>query len=246
MRGHAVTEVVEIGGEHRCGACEREARIDSEAVEEGQDAEPGSGQDESGAGVGVREEQRQDVALDSLPQPAYGMRGTEPGPRGCWALNVRGEPCGSFKTRATDFCSAHSGLGIGKDPARYSPIAHEARREQLAHRAQLRLVMGDRGRLGPRAVLREQANVHAARLAGRAIHAALSPEVEDAKAGALALRVIEAAEPRDQSTLTLTAEQAVEEMSLGELIAFAQANGLDVGSLGETPPTPPQALPAST
>jgi hypothetical protein len=32
------------------------------------------------------EEQRQDGASNSLPQPAYGTRGSEPGPKGCWAV----------------------------------------------------------------------------------------------------------------------------------------------------------------
>jgi hypothetical protein len=78
-------------------------------------------------------------------------------------------------------------------------------------------------------------------LAGRAISAALDESADPLKAGHLALKVIEAADPRDQATLTVSAEQQVENMSLAELMAFAEANGITV----PTPPaTPPEALEA--
>ena len=62
--GHAVTEVEEIDGEHRCGACAREAVVDSEAVEEAAEGLVGTDQPA----------QRQDGASDSPPQPVYGTR----------------------------------------------------------------------------------------------------------------------------------------------------------------------------
>jgi hypothetical protein len=48
--------------------------------------------------------------------------------------------------------------------------------------------------------------------------------------------VIGAADPGDSATLTLSAEQAIEDMGLAELMAFAEAHGIK--------PTPPEALPA--
>ena len=68
----------------------------------------------------------------------------------------------------------------------------------------------------------------------RAVRAALNPEADDLRAGAHALRLLEAAEPREQATLTVSTEVDVESMSLGELIAFAQANGIAVPEA--TPP----------
>jgi hypothetical protein len=70
---------------------------------------------------------------------------------------------------------------------------------------------------------------------GRAVSAALSPETDDAKAAHLAVKLIETADPRDQSTLTVTAEQSVEDMGLGQLMALAQANGVDLTRPSETP-----------
>src|SRR5580765_240489 len=106
------------------------------------------------------------------------------------ALNNRGEPCGAVKRRDGDFCTAHAGLGVAADPQRYAALGHEARREQLATRARLRLVLGDRGRVSARSVLREKANLNAERLAGTAISAALSPETDPVKAAGLALAII--------------------------------------------------------
>ena len=89
-------------------------------------------------------------------------------------------------------------------------------------------------------MLREQANLNAARLAGRAISAALDPGTDPVKAANLALGIIREAEPREQSTLEIegpVTSERVNEMSLSELIAFASANGIEVPSgLDSTPP----------
>jgi hypothetical protein len=73
-------------------------------------------------------------------------------------------------------------------------------------------------------------------LAGRAIGTALDESVDPVKGGMLALRVIEAAGPSDSATLMLSTEEAIQDMSLAELLAFAAAHGIE--------PTPPEALPA--
>src|SRR5262245_61610761 len=109
--GHEVAEVIEIDGEPRCAACEREAATDSEAVEEAVEAEPGGPQDKIRAGAahaGERQDTESEGADSTPPQPAYGARGEQPGARGCWALNTRGEPCGSIKRADSDFCTAHT------------------------------------------------------------------------------------------------------------------------------------------
>jgi hypothetical protein len=225
--GHALSEVVDDPeGTLYCRACEREAVID--------------GPDE---GCEERQVSEADGSADQLPQPAFGKRGSEPGPRGCWGVNNRGEPCGSFVTRDSDYCSAHRGLGLGRDPRGYSQVGHAARRRQLAARAQLRMVMGDRGRIGPRTLLREEVNRNAQRLVGRAVGAALNPETDDAKAAGIAMRLIETADPPAQATLEISGpltEDALKEMSLSQLIAYADAQGIDWRTRPEDDPTPPE------
>lgn len=244
--GHAVSEVEEVDGEARCGACESEARASDSGVELASDAT--TALPDASATDAPSDEERPDTedeeGAEALapPQPAFGTRNTEPGPRGCWALNARGEPCASFKRRDGDFCTAHTGLGIGTDPKRWSGEAHAARKEQLATRATLRLAMGDRGRIGPRAVLREAVNRQATRLVGTTISAALSPETDPVKAAHIAMRLIETADPPSQTTLTVSAEADVESLSLGQLMALAEQRGIDLTR--PAPIDPPIDLPA--
>jgi hypothetical protein len=212
--GHALSAVVTgPDGERYCAACEQEAVID------GLDEESGE-----------RQDGKADGSADQLPQPAFGKRGSEPGPRGCWGMNNRGEPCGSFVTRDSDYCSAHRGLGLGRDPRGYSQVGHAARRRQLAARAQLRMVMGDRGRIGPRTLLREEVNRNALRLVGRAVGAALNPETDDAKAAGIAIRLIDQADPPSQATVEVSGpvtSEDVKNWSFSQLIAYADAHGID-------------------
>jgi hypothetical protein len=89
---------------------------------------------------------------------------------------------------------------------------------------------------GARQVLRAAVEREAMGLAGRAIGTALDESVDPVKGGMLALRVIEAAGPSDSATLMLSTEEAIQDMSLAELLAFAAAHGIE--------PIPPEALPA--
>jgi hypothetical protein len=69
--------------------------------------------------------------------------------------------------------------------------------------------------------------VASASVGGRAVGAALSPEVEDSKAGALALRLLDAADPPSQTTVEVSGPVDVNSMSFSELIAYADAHGID-------------------
>jgi hypothetical protein len=61
------------------------------------------------------------------------------------------------------------------------------------------------------------------------------------------LKVIETADPGDSATLTVSTTEDIENMSLSELLAFADAHGIDYSRLAETPPAPPpQARPAGS
>lgn len=88
--------------------------------------------------------------------------------------------------------------------------------------------------------MKAHAHVHAERLAGRAIGAALDPEADPLKAGSLALSIIREADPAVSGVLDVSTSldpEGIESMSFRELLAVAQAHGIEVGS------TPP-ALPA--
>ena len=83
---------------------------------------------------------------------------------------------------------------------------------------------------------------------GRAVGAALDENADPIKAANLALKVIETADPGDSATLTVSTTEDIENMSLSELLAFADAHGIDYTRRpGETPPEiPPAALPAGS
>jgi hypothetical protein len=76
----------------------------------------------------------------------------------------------------------------------------------------------------------------------RALDAALDPEADPIKAGNLALKLIETADPPSQSTLELSANltpEQVERLSLREAIAYAERLGIEVPA--ELPPAATQA-----
>jgi len=88
--------------------------------------------------------------------------------------------------------------------------------------------MGDRGRIGPRTLLREEVNRNALRLVGRAVSAALSPETDDAKAAGIAMRLIEQADPPSQARVEVSGEltlDAVNRMSYSQLLELAERFG---------------------
>jgi hypothetical protein len=67
----------------------------------------------------------------------------------------------------------------------------------------------------------------------------LNPETDDAKAGSLALSIIREADPRDSAVLEVGATlngDAIQNMSLSELVSAAQQLGIDWRDPSETPP----------
>jgi hypothetical protein len=69
----------------------------------------------------------------------------------------------------------------------------------------------------------------------------LDEEADPLKAGSLALRLIDAADPPQSASVEISGPLDLDSMSLPELIAFAQANGISL----ERDPTPPEALEAA-
>jgi len=182
-----------------------------------------------------------ELALPASPsQPFHGSRGDAPGPLGCWAVKRDGQPCRAAAAKGGDFCSAHSGLGISADPAAHSPAGIRASAESRRRRAELRLVIGRTRPSSPRSVLKALANVNAERLAGRAVSAALDPEVRPDTAAKLALEIIEATDPKDQATLTVSGSIDPSTATLSELMSFAEAHGisLDGAGNGSVEPSP--------
>jgi hypothetical protein len=162
-------------------------------------------------------EERQDVPA----LPVHSVRADRQGARGCWALSQKtGEPCGAAAIRGTDYCAAHSGIGVSADPAAYSPLAHQRRRENLAVRARMRLALGVTRHTGPRAVLRARAMADSERLAAAAIDGAL-------KNGALALKVIREVDPAPQASVSVSIPRTPEDVNALGLEELRALLGVD-------------------
>jgi hypothetical protein len=150
-------------------------------------------------------EERQDEAGPDPAQPFHSVRADAPGPKGCWALaRSTGQPCSAAAVKGSEFCAAHSGLGLSGNPSLYSPIGQAALREQRALRATMRAMYGSTRANSPRAVLRAHVNRQAERIVGRAVNAVLSPTVPDEKAGKLALELIREADPLVQAEISVS------------------------------------------
>jgi hypothetical protein len=167
-------------------------------------------------------------------QPVHGTRGDAPGPRGCWALKHSGEACGAARRADSDFCNAHSGVGVASDPASFVPLAHAASAANRERRATLRAALGITRTNSPRALLKAQVFVERERIAAAAIAPALDPNVPTLARGRHALSLLEAVDP----TLKLSAQvdmptsaEEVEALGLTELRAL-------VGSTSQEPPEP--------
>jgi hypothetical protein len=227
----AKREAVSVDGHLGAGeAIEELAELDVETVLEDEleiarDASPD------------RLEARQDGAELDIPPPRYGTRGEAPGPRGCWAINRAGEPCGAAKRGDSDYCNAHSGHGVARDPLAYSSEGHEARRRNLETRARMRLLLGNTRPDTPRGALKAATLIHAERIAGRAVSAVLDESADPIKAGSLALRLIETVDPPSQAVLELDASlrpEDVQKLSYSELIRVAEAFGITASDPPET------------
>jgi len=83
-----------------------------------------------------------DSTREEPKAPAHGVRAESPGPRGCWALNKRGEPCGAARRADGDYCNAHSGIGIADGNPEWAVKGRAASAESRARRAALRLELG--------------------------------------------------------------------------------------------------------
>jgi len=165
--------------------------------------------------------------------PAWSVRGDAPGLRGCWAVNKRSEPCGAPVLKDSDYCSAHSGLGVAEDPARWSEIGRVASAESRARRADLRLAIGVPRLNTPRGVLAAEAYLSAERVARRVVGAVLDPAVPPAQAARLGLDLVNAVDPQVTATLTAsvpTDPDGVSKLSLSQLLTLGEQMGIPLPS----------------
>lgn len=170
------------------------------------------------------------VTHSSLPvevvnpaQPFHGSRGDAPGPRGCWALKRDGSPCGAARRADGDYCNAHSGLGVAKNPAEWAPLAQKASAENRRRRAALRLELGITRPQSIRGMLRAQAWVERERVAAAAL-AGLDAD-SPAQRSRAALAIIDAVEPQQRATLDVplpSSPDGLDGMSLSELRQLAE------------------------
>jgi hypothetical protein len=138
-----------------------------------------------------------------------------------------------------DYCSAHSGLGIATDPASWGKQGIAARKEKAQRRAALRLVLGERSLGTVKGALRFQAAERAGEIAARTVGAILDPATSPERAARLALDLAEVIEPNSELTLHATlpeSAEAVESLSLEELVAIAQQHGIQVPEPDGTEP----------
>ena len=187
------------------------------------------------------EEPTDSAALVPAPgQPFHGSRGARPGPGGCWAVKRDGQPCRAAVIKERDFCSAHSGLGIAGNPLEFQPRAVAASAQSRRAKAELRLALGITRPNSPRSALKALAGQNALRLAGRAVSAALDPEVRPEVAAKLALDIIEQADPKDQNVLSVSGSLDPSTASLDELVLLCEQQGisLDRAENGSVEPSP--------
>ena len=168
-----------------------------------------------------------DSALPTAPQqPFHGTRGAAPGPRGCWAIASHGSPCASPRRGDSDFCNAHSGVGVAESPLDFSAKGGRRSAEVRRRRADLRFLIGGTRSDSPRTALRAAAILSKEPLAWRAIDAALDPNLPSEKALPAVLSLIDAVDPQAELTLSTADSSAIHSLSLEDALAMARAEGL--------------------
>lgn len=164
---------------------------------------------------------------EELKLPRHGTRGSAPGPRGCWAVKRNGEPCGAASRNDSDYCNAHSGVGVGSNPKGFAKLGSARAAANRQHRASVRMTLGLTRAVTPKAVLRASVFDVAEPLARRGIDAALDPEANPIQAGRLALALLEAAEP-PHASVSVEGSFDPSTASLAELLSFAERHGIAV------------------
>jgi hypothetical protein len=161
----------------------------------------------------------------SPPAPRYGVRGPTQGPRGCWAVNKRGDPCSAAKRNDGDYCNAHSGVGIAEDPARYQHLARAASAENRRRRAVLRATLGISSSDSPRGLLKAAVFVERERVVAAALAGATDPTVPLAQRSRHALALLDATDPLATASVELPlpdTPEGVAGLGLRELEALAE------------------------
>jgi len=162
--------------------------------------------------------------------PTHSVRGSTQGLRGCWALNKHGDPCGAARRADSDYCNAHSGIGVSGDPKGHSTVGIARAAEVRRRRATLRLALGETRLSSPKGMLKAAVWAHGERVAAAALDGALAPSVPPAVRAAHALKLIEAVEPTAQvsiSTSLPTDPEGVASLSLSALLQLAEEHGID-------------------
>lgn len=175
---------------------------------------------------------------DQPRQPAWGVRGDQPGERGCWAIANHGGACRAARRADSDYCSAHAGYGVAADPHGHSLNGRVASAHARRRRADIRLALGAVRLDTPRGALRAAAHLRAERLAWRTIDAALDSDVKPAEAARLALEIIREVDPVATVDISTSFDPAaIDGMSLDEAVAAMQR--LTGASVAHTPELPP-------
>jgi len=173
------------------------------------------------------------VVLDEPKAPAWTVRGSAPGPRGCWAINKAGLPCSAPVRSDGDYCNSHSGIGVASDPKGHSAKGREASIASRRRRADLRLVIGSTRLDTPRGALRAAVLLEAERLAGRAVGAALDPQQPPKDVVNNVLALVQAVDPQTTVSASIEGSFDPSTASLSQLLSFAESHGIEpIGSIG--------------
>lgn len=179
--------------------------------------------------------------IEEPEQPVIGRRGTEPGRRGCWAVNRRGEACGASARHGEDYCNAHGGHTLViRDPLAANARATEVRRREAEHRARVRIALAGSRATSTRGQLKLAAAEHAGRIAGRVVDAILDPSVDPATAAKLGMRLVEVVDPPLVASVEfgMPADPgALDKLSLAELLRLADVHEVEVPALSEASET---------
>lgn len=170
-------------------------------------------------------EEREGVKL-----PLYSTRGAAPGPRGCWALNRAGNPCGAARRAEGDYCNAHAGYGVTSDPARFSALGGKVSSERRQQRAVLRSTLGISRATSPRGILKAMAFLNGEAIAAAALQGVTDPAEPVSRRAAAALRLLDAVDPPVSVTLDTpipTDTEGVSALSLSELLSIAEKLGIE-------------------
>jgi hypothetical protein len=141
-------------------------------------------------------------------------------------LKRDGTNCGAARRADGDYCNAHSGLGVAKNPAEWSVIGRERSADSRRRRAALRLELGITRQSSIRGLLKAAVHVERERVVAAALSPIGDPKLGSAAKQRAALALLDAVEPQPKAALDLPLDdldpEGVAALGLRELRQLAE------------------------